>query len=264
MKKNQELSVRSSAAEYLTYITATGDGGVEAVYADENVWLTQKMMGVLYNVGTNTINYHLQKLYKDGEIDKDSVIRKFRITATDGKAYDTMHYNLKAIIAVGNKVDSPKAVQNKLHYAVHGNTAAEVIYNRADAEKEHMGLTSWEGSPESKIHKYDVSIAKNYLTEDELKILTRIVTAYLDFAESMALRNIPMTMKDWEIRLDGFLTLMDHDVLKDKGRISAEEAKLHAETEFEKYRIIQDRLFMSDFDKFLELEESVKDIDEEE
>ena len=346
MKINQELSVRSSAAEYLTYITATGDGGVEAVYADENVWLTQKMMGVLYNVGTNTINYHLQKLYKDGEIDKDSVIRKFRITATDGKAYDTMHYNLKAIIAVGNKVDSPKAVQfrkwantiieeytikgyamdderlkkggtiltkeyfeqllerireirlserkfyqkitdiyatsidydskanetrrffaavqNKLHYAVHGNTAAEVIYNRADAEKEHMGLTSWEGSPESKIHKYDVSIAKNYLTEDELKILTRIVTAYLDFAESMALRNIPMTMKDWEIRLDGFLTLMDHDVLKDKGRISAEEAKLHAETEFEKYRIIQDRLFMSDFDKFLELEESVKDIDEEE
>ena len=127
-----------------------------------------------------------------------------------------------------------------------------------------MGLTSWEGSPESKIHKYDVSIAKNYLTEDELKILTRIVTAYLDFAESMALRNIPMTMKDWEVRLDGFLTLMDHDVLKDKGRISAEEAKLHAETEFEKYRIIQDRLFMSDFDKFLELEESVKDIDEEE
>ena len=123
-------------------------------------------------------------------------------------------------------------------------------------------MTSWEGSPESKIHKYDVSIAKNYLTEDELKILTRIVTAYLDFAESMALRNIPMTMKDWEIRLDGFLTLMDHDVLKDKGRISAEEAKLHAETEFEKYRIIQDRLFVSDFDKFLELEDSVKDIDE--
>lgn len=149
------------------------------------------------------------------------------------------------------------AVQNKLHYAVHGQTAAEVIYNRADAEKEHMGLTSWEGSPNSKIHKYDVTIAKNYLTEEELAILSRMVTAYLDFAESMAMRNIPMTMADWEIRLDGFLTLMDHEVLKDKGKISAEQAKLHAETEFEKYRIVQDRLFQSDFDRFMELESSV-------
>ena len=122
-----------------------------------------------------------------------------------------------------------------------------------------MGLTSWEGSPKSKIHKYDVSIAKNYLSEEELNILSRMVTAYLDLAESMALRNIPMTMADWEIRLDGFLTLMDHDILKDKGRISAEEAKLYAETEFEKYRIIQDRLFQSDFDRFLELEESIKE-----
>ena len=337
MGKNKKLvTIRSSAAEYLTFITATGEGGVEAIYADENVWLTQKMMGILYDVGTNTINYHLQKLYEDGEIDEISVIRKFRITATDGKSYNALHYNLKAIIAVGNKVDSPKAVQfrkwantiieeytvkgyamdderlknggsiltkeyfeqllerireirlserkfyqkitdiyatsvdydssaketkrffsavqNKLHYAVHGQTAAEVIYDRADANKENMGLTSWEGSPKSKIHKYDVVIAKNYLTEDELNILSRIVTAYLDLAESMALRNIPMTMADWEVRLDGFLTLMDHEILKDNGRISAEQAKLHAETEFEKYRIVQDRLFKSDFDRFLELE----------
>lgn len=151
------------------------------------------------------------------------------------------------------------AVQNKLHYAVHGQTAAEVIYNRADAEKEHMGLTTWEGSPNSKIHKYDVTVAKNYLTEEELAILSRMVTAYLDLAESMAMRNIPMTMADWEIRLDGFLTLMDHDVLKDKGKISAEQAKIHAETEFEKYRVIQDRLFQSDFDRFMELEEHLKD-----
>ena len=341
MAKKKEVTIRSSVAEYLTFITATGEGGVEAVYADENVWLTQKMMGVLYNVGTNTINYHLHKLYEDGEIEEDSVIRKFRITANDGKEYNTMHYNLKAIIAVGNKVDSPKAVQfrkwantiieeytvkgyamdderlkkggsiltkeyfeqllerireirlserkfyqkitdiyatsidydltaketkrffaavqNKLHYAVHGHTAAELIVERANAEKDNMGLTSWEGSPNSKIHKYDVSIAKNYLSEEELNILSRMVTAYLDLAESMAMRNIPMTMSDWEIRLDGFLTLMDHEILKDKGKVSAEEAKIYAETEYEKYRIIQDRLFQSDFDRFLELENRIKE-----
>ena len=341
MAKKKEVTIRSSVAEYLTFITATGEGGVEAVYADENVWLTQKMMGVLYNVGTNTINYHLHKLYEDGEIEEDSVIRKFRITANDGKEYNAMHYNLKAIIAVGNKVDSPKAVQfrkwantiieeytvkgyamdderlkkggsiltkeyfeqllerireirlserkfyqkitdiyatsidydltaketrrffaavqNKLHYAVHGHTATELIVERANAEKDNMGLTSWEGSPNSKIHKYDVSIAKNYLSEEELNILSRMVTAYLDLAESMAMRNIPMTMSDWEIRLDGFLTLMDHEILKDKGKVSAEEAKIYAETEYEKYRIIQDRLFQSDFDRFLELENHIKE-----
>lgn len=341
MRKKREITIRSSAAEYLTSITATGDGGVEAIYADESVWLTQKMMGILYNVGTNTINYHLHKLYEDGEIDEASVIRKFRITANDGKEYNTMHYNLKAIIAVGNKVDSPKAVQfrkwantiieeytvkgyamdderlkkggsiltkeyfeqllerireirlserkfyqkitdiyatsidydpaanetkkffsavqNKLHYAVHGHTAAELIVERADAKKTNMGLTSWEGSPNSKIHKYDVSIAKNYLSEEEINILSRMVTAYLDLAESMALRNMPMTMADWEIRLNGFLTLMDHEVLKDKGKVSAEEAKIYAETEFEKYRIVQDRLFQSDFDRFLELEDKMKE-----
>jgi len=151
------------------------------------------------------------------------------------------------------------AVQNKLHYAVHGHTAAELIVERANAEKDNMGLTSWEGSPNSKIHKYDVSIAKNYLSEEELNILSRMVTAYLDLAESMAMRNIPMTMSDWEIRLDGFLTLMDHEILKDKGKVSAEEAKIYAETEYEKYRIIQDRLFQSDFDRFLELENHIKE-----
>ncbi len=332
-KKKTEISIKSSAAEYLTFITATGDGGVEAIYADENVWLTQKMMGVLYNVETNTINYHLKKLIADGEIDENSVIRNFRITASDGKSYDTMHYNLNAIIAVGNKVDSPKAVQfrkwankiieeytvkgyamdddrlksggsiltkqyfeqllerireirlserkfyqkitdiyataldydssaestkrffaavqNKLHFAVHGETAAEVIYHRADADKENMGLRSWEGAPKSKIHKYDVTVAKNYLSQEELEKLSLIVSGYLDMAESMARRNIPMTMEDWSKRLDSFLILWDHDVLKDNGKISAEMAKLHAETEFEKYRIIQDRLFESDFDRFL-------------
>ena len=143
------------------------------------------------------------------------------------------------------------AVQNKMHYAVHGRTAAEVIYDRADSSKEHMGLTNWEGAPDSKIHKYDVTVAKNYLTEEEIQKLERIVSAYLDMAEVQAQRNIPMTMADWEQRLNGFLKSWDHEVLQDNGKISAELAKLHAETEFEKYRIIQDQIYTSDFDQLL-------------
>ena len=145
------------------------------------------------------------------------------------------------------------AVQNKLHYAVHQHTAAELIYERADADKEHMGLTTWEGAPEGKIHRYDVVVAKNYLSHDELQILARIVNAYLDFAEMQAMRHIPMTMADWETRLNGFLTLWDREVLQDAGRITAELAKAKAETEFEKYRIVQDRLYQSDFDHFMQL-----------
>ena len=151
------------------------------------------------------------------------------------------------------------AVQNKLHYAVHQHTAAELIYERADAAKEHMGLTTWEGAPEGKIHRYDVVVAKNYLSHDELQVLARIVNAYLDFAEMQAMRQIPMTMADWETRLNGFLTLWDRDVLQDAGRITAELAKAKAETEFEKYRIVQDRLYQSDFDHFMQLELEVED-----
>ena len=151
------------------------------------------------------------------------------------------------------------AVQNKLHYAVHQHTAAELIYERANAEKEHMGLTTWEGAPEGKIHRYDVVVAKNYLSHDELQVLARIVNAYLDFAEMQAMRQIPMTMADWETRLNGFLTLWDREVLQDAGRITAELAKAKAETEFEKYRIVQDRLYQSDFDHFMQLELEVED-----
>lgn len=150
------------------------------------------------------------------------------------------------------------AVQNKMHFSVYGQTAAELIYTRADASKENMGLSSWDGSPESKIHKYDVSIAKNYLSENELQQLQRIVSAYLDMAEMQALRQIPMTMEDWEKRLNRFLSLMDREVLMDAGKVTAELAKAHAEAEFEKYRIVQDRLYMSDFDKFLLLEEETQ------
>ena len=154
------------------------------------------------------------------------------------------------------------AVQNKMHYSVHGHTAAELIYQRADADKEHMGLTTWEGAPTGKIHKYDVKVAKNYLTEEELQTLGRIVSAYLDLAEIQAMRHIPMTMEDWEKRLNGFLSLMDREVLANAGRISAELAQAHAESEWEKYRIVQDRLYTSDFDRFEQLEKRAADKEE--
>ena len=332
-KKNEVSIVRSSAAEYLTFVAAAGQGGVEAVYADENVWLTQKMMGQLYDVETHTINYHLKKVFSDSELDEDSVIRNFRITAADGKNYDTKHYNLAAIIAVGYKVNSERAVQfrkwatgiiesftikgfamdderlkndgsvltnqyfeeqlqrireirlserkfyqkitdiyvtaidydvtaqatkrffatvqNKLHWAIHGQTAAEVIYQRADAGKDNMGLTTWKDAPGGKILKFDVIVAKNYLTEAEMAQLQRLVSAYLDLAEDMALRQIPMTMQDWETRLNRFIEATDREVLQDAGKVTAEIAKAHAESEFEKYRIVQDRLFESDFDRLL-------------
>lgn len=325
--------IRSSSAEYLTFITATGEGGVNAIYEDENVWLSQKMIAALYNVEVNTINYHLKKLFKDKELDEKTVIRNFRITAEDGKNYNTKHYNLKAIIAVGNKVDSPRAVQfrkwanhiieeytikgfamdderlkndgtvltkkyfeeqlqrireirlserkfyqkitdiyatsidydktskttqvffatvqNKLHWAIHKHTAAELIMKRANAEKNNMGLTTWKDAPNGKIQKFDVSVAKNYLTNEELNLLERYVSMYLDYAEMQAQRNIPMTMEDWAKRLDAFLQFNEMDVLKNKGKVTAEIAKTFAETEFEKYRVIQDGLFESDFDRFL-------------
>ena len=311
-------------------------------YEDENIWLTQKMMAALYDVEVHTINYHIKKIFSDSELQENSVIRKFRITAEDGKTYNTNHYSLEMIIAVGFKVNSERAVQfrkwvnqiakeytikgwvmdverlkrgtyltekyfdeqlerireiraserkfyqkvtdlyataidydrdaastkrfyasvqNKMHYAVHGHTAAELIVERADHKKKHMGLTTWADAPDGKVKKSDVTIAKNYLTEKEMAQLNRMVSAYLDFAESMTLRHIPLTMQDWETRLNRFIEMFEYGLLKDSGKVSAEIARLHAETEFEKYRIIQDRLFMSDFDKYmLELENQAKDM----
>ncbi len=177
--------------------------------------------------------------------------RKFYQKITDIYAtaldYDTSATATKRFFA---------AVQNKLHYAIHGQTAAEVIVDRADHNKENMGLTSWEGAPQGKVHKYDVAVAKNYLTEFELAQMQRIVSAYLDMAELQAMRRIPMTMADWEERLGGFLKLWDRDVLQDAGKVTAEIAKAHAESEFEKYRIVQDRLFESDFDRMIRQIES--------
>ena len=345
VKKKAEITIRSSAAEYLTYVASVGDqqDSIEMRYEDENIWLTQKMMATLYDVGLPTINEHIKKIYADSELEEAATIRNFRTVQTEGSRQvtrDTKHYNLQMIIAVGFKVNSERAVQfrkwvnqiakdytikgwvmdderlkrgtyltekyfdeqlerireiraserkfyqkitdlyataidydknsattrrfyatvqNKIHYAVHGHTAAELIVERADHTKEHMGLTTWADAPEGKIRKSDVTVAKNYLSQDEMKQLNRMVTAYLDFAENMTLRHIPLTMQDWEKRLNSFIEMFDYGILQDAGKVSAEIAKLHAETEFEKYRVIQDRLFMSDFDKYmLELEESAK------
>lgn len=343
-RKKEDKLIRSSAAEYLTYVAATGENGVELRYEDENIWLTQKMLSVLYGVSTSAINQHIKKIYEDKELEEKSTIKNFLIVQDEGNrkiSRNVIHYNLQMIIAVGFKVDNERAiqfrkwanqivkdftikgwvmdderlkndgsiltkkyfeeqlerireirmserkfyqkitdiyatsidydktakatirffssVQNKLHYAVSGNTAAEIIYNRADSQKENMGLASWKGAPDSKIHKYDVVIAKNYLSETEIGQLERMVSAYLDLAEMQAMRHIPMTMEDWEERLNGFLTLWDHDVLKDNGKISAEMAKIHAETEFEKYRIIQDKIYVSDFDELLLKSKNIKD-----
>ena len=334
-KKKDEITIRSSAAEYLTYVASVGDqqDSIEMRYEDENIWLTQKMMATLYDVSIPAINQHLKKIFEDEELQEDSVIKKYLITAADGKNYLTKHYNLQAIIAVGFKVNNQRAVrfriwanqiveqytikgwvmdverlknngtvltqkyfdellehireirlsernfyqkltdiyataidydknakttreffakiQNKMHYAIHKHTAAELIYERADAKKPNMGLTTWYDAPEGKIKKSDVSIAKNYLTAEELTSMQLIVSAYLDLAENRTRRHIPMTMEDWVKRIDIYLQADDLEVLKDAGKITAEIAKAKAETEFEKYRIIQDRLFVSDYDKYL-------------
>jgi len=324
--------IRNSTAEFLMFTSQDGKSSIEARYESKTIWLTQKLMGVLFEVETNTINYHLKEIFKSNEVEENSVVRKFRITANDGKKYNTNFYNLDAIISVGYRVNSVRAtqfrqwatrvlrefsikgfvldkkrlengsylnenyfeellseireirlserkfyqkvtdiyatsldynkdakttkvffakVQNKLHYGIHGHTAAELIYKRADSEKKKMGLTSWKNSPDGKILKTDVSIAKNYLKKEELESLGRIVNAYLDLAEDRAKRKIPMTMQDWAKRIDLFLEYDDRKVLKDTGKITAEIAKDKAESEFEKYRIVQDKLFESDFDKLI-------------
>jgi len=339
VSKNTEAAIRSSAAEYLTFVASTGgnDTRFEIRYENENIWLSQKMMAALYDVTVPAINQHLKKVFEDGELQESAVIKKYLTTAVDGKKYNTNHYNLQAIIAVGFKVNNQRAVQfrkwagqivkdhtvqgwtmdterlkkghmftdeyferqlqqireirlserkfyqkitdlyatafdydknakttslffqtvqNKMHFAVHRHTAAELIVARADASKKHMGLTTWENAPDGKILKADVTVAKNYLSKEEMNYLERIVSLYLDYAELQAQRKIPMSMEDWAKRLDGFLEFNGNELLTGPGKISAEEAKLRAETEYEKYRMIQDRLYESDFDRFLMLEEA--------
>ena len=335
--QKNEITIHSSAAEYLTFVAANGDAAdsFELRYQDENIWLTQKMMAVMYNVSVAAISQHIKRIYQDGELIPETTVKKYLTVQTEGgikKNRNLDYYNLQMIIAVGFKVNNPRAVQfrkwagqivkdytiqgwvmdkerlikghmftdeyferqlqqireirlserkfyqkvtdlyatafdydkdaqttrlffqnvqNKMHYAVHRHTAAELIYERADSSKEHMGLMTWENAPDGKILKADVVIAKNYLSREEMSYLERIVSLYLDYAELQAERHIPMSMEDWAVRLDGFLEFNGNEILTGPGKISAEQAKLHAETEYEKYRIVQDRLFESDFDRFL-------------
>jgi len=335
-QKNSPLStvnsklIRNSTAEFLIFTAQSGEESIEVRYEDETIWLTQKLMATLFDVTIPTINEHLKNIFPSGELEQDSVIRKFRTTASDGKQYNTNFYNLDAIISVGYRVNSKRAtqfrqwatrvlrefaikgyvldkkrmengaflgedyferlleeireirlserrfyqkitdiyttsvdynkeapttreffakVQNKLHYAIHGHTAAEPIMKRSDSEKPNMGLTSWENSPNGKILKSDVSVAKNYLTKKELESLGRIVNAYLELAEDRARRRIPMTMEDWAKRLDLFLEFDEREILQGSGKVTAEIARNFAESEFEKFRVVQDRLFESDFDR---------------
>mgnify|MGYP006304685521 CR=1 FL=1 len=229
ISKDKKLQIRNSTAEFLVFTNQNKTSTIEVRYEDESIWLSQKLMAELFDVEVNTINYHLKEIYKSSEIQESGTIRKFRIVQQEGK----------------------RQVQNKLHYAIHNHTAAELIAKRADSKKEHMGLTSWKNSPKGKIFKSDVSIAKNYLNQEELESLGRIVNAYLDLAEERAKRKIPMTMEDWAKRLDLFLQFDDRKILQNAGTISAAIAKSHAESEFEKYRIIQDQLYQSDFDEFM-------------
>jgi hypothetical protein len=301
-----------SKSEIMLFQTEDNRTRIEVRLENETVWLSQKLMADLFQKDVRTINEHIQNIFTEGEVMPDSVIRKFRITAADGKSYETQHYNLDVIISLGYRVKShrgtqfrqwatqrlreyivkgfmldderlkqggtrneyfdellqrireirlsernfyrkicdiyqtsvdydPSAemtqlffqtVQNKMHWAVHGQTAAEVIQNRADASRTNMGLTSWKGA---KPRKPDVAIAKNYLTEEELKKLSLIVTQYLDFAELQAMERRPMTMRDWLVKLDAFLRAGDREILEHAGSISAEEARQAAELEFEKF-----------------------------
>lgn len=324
--------IRSSTIEYLSYISSTGENLIDVIYNDENIWMSQKMLGLLYDVEANTITYHLQKLFNTNEINENDVMQEFKIKSSNNKEYFVKHYNLNAIISVGYKVNSEKAlqfrkwannvlekvvvqgyyldkerlksggtilnkeyydhlledireirlserifylkitdiyatsldydrnsqttkdffakVQNKIHYAIHGNTAPELIFNRVDAEKENMGLTNWKSSPYGKINRTDVVIAKNYLSKEELESMERIVSAYLDLAEQMAKDHIPMTMKDWAEYLDSVLKLTRKDILKDAGKITREIAERKALSEFEKFRIIQDNKFLGEFERY--------------
>ena len=330
---SKELQIRNSTVDFLVFTRdAGGEDEIEVRVQNGDVWLTQKAISQLFDVDRSVVTKHLSNIFKEGELDENSVCAKFAQTADDGKTYNYKFYSLAAIIAVGYRINSERAmqfrtwatkvldtftkqgyvldksrlingqifdedyfehliaeiqeiraserrfyqkitdiyatavdydknsqvtrefyatVQNKMHYAVHGNTAAEVIVARADHNKEHMGLKSWKNAPDGKIVKTDVSIAKNYLGKEELAELNEIVTMYLDYATRQARRHIPMTMEDWKTKLDAFLRFNDAEVLQDKGKVTAAIAKEFAESEFEKYRVIQDSLYESDFDKLM-------------
>jgi hypothetical protein len=236
-KTPNESRIRNSTAEFLTFAYQTGGDGVEVRVQDGTIWLSQKNMGALFKTSADNVGLHWKNIFKEGELGEEATAEDFSVVQKESKRQVERvitHYNLDAIIAVGYRVNS----------------------ERTDADKEHIGLTNGANSPKGKIVKSDVSIAENYLIESEIDDLGRIVNVYLDLTASRAKRKIPMTMEDWAGRLDIFLSADDREILRNAGKITAKIAKAHAENEFEKYRVIQDRLFQSDFDRLVELEQA--------
>lgn len=332
--ESTEFQPSSPEKEVVLYQTEDGNVNVSVFYYNESFWLTQKAMGELFGTTKQTVSYHLNNIFADGELIQNSVVKEFLTTAADGKNYKTMFYNLDAIIAVGYRINSIKAtkfrqwatatlkeymikgfvlnddmlkngkqfgkdyfdellerikeiraserrfyqkitdiyaqcsydydpkseitrkffktVQNKLIFAITGHTAPEIIHDRADSSQDHMGLKTWKNAPDGKILKSDVTISKNYLTKDELSGLNDIVNMYLDYAENQAKRNKLMSMQEWVDKLDSFLQFNEYDLLNNLGKISRKIADELAIKEYEKYRVIQDNLYISDFDKITE------------
>ena len=319
--------------DLILYQSENGNVQIEVLYDNEDFWLTQKTMAELFNVAENNITYHLQNIFKSGELNKDSVTQKIRVTASDGKKYNTNFYSLDAIIAVGYRVNSKEAtsfrkwatntlkdyikkgyvlntellkngpkfgkdyfdellikikeiraserrfyqkitdiykecsydydknseitkefyknVQNKLHYAITGMTAPEIIYSRVSSKKDYMGLKTWKNAPDGKILETDVTVAKNYLSEEELKELNNLVSMYLDFAERQVKLGHIISMQEWKDKLEMFLNLNEYNILKDNGKIKREIADKLALDEYEKYRVVQDQKYISDFDELI-------------
>ena len=253
--KKDKLQIRNSTVDFLVFTKDAHEDGIEVRVQDHDVWLTQKAIARLFDVDRSVVTKHLKNVYESGELSEDATCANFAQVADNGKTYHYKFYSYAT--AVDYSLDSQTTkdffatVQNKMHYAVHGGTAAEVIMARADHTKEHMGLTSWKNAPDGKIVKADVSVAKNYLSMDEMQELNEIVTMYLDYATRQARRHIPMTMADWASKLDAFLQFNDAEILQNKGKVTAAIAKAFAESEFEQYRVIQDHLYQSDFDRLV-------------
>src|SRR3989339_721529 len=341
MKKSKQIVQNNSFTEFLLYTTPNGKVKVEIFLRDENIWLTQDKIALLFGVQRPAITKHLKNIFENGELNENSVSSILEHTADDGKTYNTKFYNLDAVLSVGYRVNSAQAtqfriwaterlkeyiikgftmdderlknpnnifgkdyfeeqlarirdirsserrfyqkitdiyaqcsadydpdsettdrffatVQNKMHWAISRQTAAEIIYSRASSEKQNMGLSTWKNAPKGQIRKADVSIAKNYLNEKELEGLNRIITMYLDYAEMQANDRKVMFMKDWVEKLDAFLKFNEKEILDNPGKVSVEIAKSFAEGEYEKYRVIQDRLLESDFDKAVKQFPTVK------
>ena len=330
-QESTDSQIPSQEKEVILYQTEDGDVNVSVFYYNESFWLTQKAMGELFGTTKQTVSYHLNNIFNDGELEQASVVKEFLTTATDGKNYKTLFYNLDAIIAVGYRINSVKAtkfrqwatatlkeymikgfvlnddmlkngakfgkdyfsellerikeiraserrfyqkitdiyaqcsydydpkseitkkffktVQNKLLFAITGHTAPEIIHDRADSSKIHMGMQTWKNAPDGKILKSDVTVSKNYLSKEELSGLNDIVNMYLDYAENQAKRNKLMSMSDWVTKLDSFLQFNEYDLMENLGQVSREVADELAIREYEKYRIIQDNNYISDFDK---------------